>query len=103
MDSLSLLNLGASKLESVPDLRTLPGLKKLYLEGNQIKDATFPAGFANVKSLQRIKLSNNNISTLTNETFAVLTNSSLRRLDIAHNGLRSVSESSNCRRRVRRE
>ena len=103
VDSLSLLNLGANKLESVPDLRTLPGLNKLILEGNQIKDATFPAGFANVKSLHTIVLSNNNISTLTSETFAVLTNSSLRRLDIARNGLRSVSGSSNRLRRVRRE
>ena len=103
VDSLSLLNLGANKLESVPDLRTLPGLKELYLEGNQIKDATFPAGFANVKSLHTIVLSSNNILTLTNETFAVLTNSSLRRLDIARNGLRSVSGSSDRLRRVRRE
>ena len=88
MDSLALLNLGANKLTVVPDLRSLPGLKKLYLEGNQIRNATIPAGFADVKNLNAIVLSNNNISTLTDKTFAVLASCTLRRLDIARNGLR---------------
>ncbi|KAK7114364.1 insulin-like growth factor-binding protein complex acid labile subunit [Littorina saxatilis] len=90
VNSLSLLNLGANKMTSVPDLRTLPGLTRLYLDGNQIQNATFPEGYTNLKSLNSIVMTNNNISTLTNTTFSALSNST-RRLDVARNSLKNVS------------
>ncbi|KAL8592985.1 hypothetical protein ACOMHN_017915 [Nucella lapillus] len=89
--TLSLLSLQHNTMTSIPDLPSLPGLKKLYLEANQIRDATFPAGYANLKLLNAVGLSNNNISLLTNDTFAMLNNSDMRRLEIARNRLTNVS------------
>ncbi|XP_076448716.1 uncharacterized protein LOC143285376 [Babylonia areolata] len=92
VDTLSLLNLQANTMTSIPDLSSLPGLKKLYLEANQIQNATFPEGYVSLKALNAIVLSNNNITVLTNQTFAMLSNSSsVRRLEIARNGLKNVS------------
>lgn len=91
VSALSLLNLAANRLTSVPDLSTLTGLSQLVMEANRIQNGTFPNGFASLHSLSTVVLSNNNLTELTNETFATLANCSIRRLEISRCNIKTVA------------
>ena len=85
MDALTHINLQANKLTSVVDLHSLPGLENLVLSSNQIQNATFPAGYTMLTNLSAVDLSYNNISQLTNDTFAMLSKSRVLELDLSGN------------------
>lgn len=89
--ALKYLSLSSNELTTIPDLQHLHQLQSLVLDANHITDATFPATSASLPALNSIVLSNNKIPELTNSTFEALRNSSVRKLEIARNGLKNVS------------
>ena len=90
-DSVKYLSLSANRFTVIPSVKHLVGLQSLIMEGNQIRNATFPISFLDVHNLNDIVLSNNPIGILANDTFRFLKNSNMRKLEISRCNIKSVS------------
>ncbi|XP_022342396.2 uncharacterized protein LOC111136087 [Crassostrea virginica] len=91
---MTFLHLGQNYLVNIPPLESLTGLEQLSLQGNKIKNATFPATYANSTSLATIGLSANEIELLSNETFLSLRNCAVRKLELSRNSISNISSGS---------
>ncbi|XP_041376586.1 insulin-like growth factor-binding protein complex acid labile subunit isoform X2 [Gigantopelta aegis] len=88
--SVKYLSLSANRFKVIPSVKHLTGLQSLIMEGNQVRNATFPISFLDVHNLNDIVLSNNPIGVLTNNTFRHLQNSNVRKLEISRCNIKSV-------------
>ena len=88
--SLEYVSLQSNVLLAVPPLGYQPHLDQVIMEGNGIVDATFPSSYQNCSRKTSIGLSNNAIKALTNSTFKALANSSLSKLYLSRNAIKSV-------------
>ena len=89
-ENLKFISLQSNSLTSIPSLGRQPKLQKLILQGNSIKNATFPTSFAESNGLYYIGLSNNAIKTLDNDTFKFLGNISVSSLLLSNNKLTRI-------------
>ena len=89
-ENLAYLSLQANMLTSVPALGNMPNLKKLILEGNDIVNVTFPSSFATIQKPLYLGLSNNNIKSISRETFEALRNKTVSSLYLSRNKLAEV-------------
>nr|XP_011414273.2 leucine-rich repeat-containing protein 15-like [Crassostrea gigas]XP_011414275.2 leucine-rich repeat-containing protein 15-like [Crassostrea gigas] len=88
---MSFLHLGQNYLDHIPSLSLLTGLQQLSIQGNKVKNATFPNSFENYTLLSTIGLSTNFIENLTKESFQSLRNSPVRKLELSRNKITDIS------------
>ncbi|XP_061197974.1 insulin-like growth factor-binding protein complex acid labile subunit [Saccostrea echinata] len=88
---MTFLQLAQNYLRSIPALQWLTLLQQLSLQGNKIKNATFPTSYEVSTSLATVGLSANEVENLTDNTFKSLRNSALRKLELSRNKITDIS------------
>ncbi|XP_065934646.1 toll-like receptor 13 [Magallana gigas] len=89
---MSFLHLGQNYLDHIPAISFLTGLQQLSIQGNKVKNATFPTSYENCTLLSTIGLSTNFIENLTKETFQSLQNCPVRKLELSRNKITDISK-----------
>lgn len=89
---MSFLHLGQNYLDHIPAISLLPGLQQFSIQGNKVKNATFPDTYENSKELATIGLSSNMIENLTKESFQNLQNCPVRKLELSRNKITDISK-----------